>query len=419
MNRREFTKTLVAGGTWLATFGNAFAEGAKDSAVGKPWKGWKKGEFQVHFIYTGVGESMFYIFPDGTTMLLDCGDHAAHERGKLAVPILPDMSRHSGEWIARYVQRVNPSKNDVDYMFVSHFHADHTGWSKYHAGKTSGRVEDYYLSGFAHAAEFLNFKKCIDRGYPNYDEPRVLKNSEPLNNMKSLYKHLQSKGDFTIEKFRVGEVDQVAMMKEKGAYKNFSILNVCANGKIWTKDGGIIDVYADRPKNKGVNENGLCLGLVFRYGDFSFFSGGDFSDKIKRDGKVYMTEDALGPHVGHVDVCKVNHHGHYSMPSEFIRSVSSRFYVSCVWDQLHNVDPVMARLSDTSIYPGKRTICPGIFPKERREADKGKAWLANVPVESYEGGHIVLNVAEGGKDYSLTYLTAKDESMLVTSVLRP
>ena len=55
---------------------------------GKPWCGknhplagkklppWKPGEFQVHFIYTGVAESMFWILPDGTTMLLDCGDHS-------------------------------------------------------------------------------------------------------------------------------------------------------------------------------------------------------------------------------------------------------------------------------------------------------------------------------------------------------
>ena len=39
---------------------------------------WKKGEFQIHFIHTGVGESQFLIFPDGTTMLLDCpGNDAA------------------------------------------------------------------------------------------------------------------------------------------------------------------------------------------------------------------------------------------------------------------------------------------------------------------------------------------------------
>ena len=65
----------------------------------KKWAGWKAGQFQVHFIYTGVGESLFFIFPDGTTMLLDCGDHNVAGKST-SVPLLPDTSRHSGEWIA-------------------------------------------------------------------------------------------------------------------------------------------------------------------------------------------------------------------------------------------------------------------------------------------------------------------------------
>ena len=97
---------------------------------------------------------MFYSIPDGTSLLLDCGDHPACNRGELAVPILPDQSRHAGEWIARYVERVNPNGRDVDYMMVSHFHADHTGGETWHVGKTAGRGDDYCLSGFAHRAVF-------------------------------------------------------------------------------------------------------------------------------------------------------------------------------------------------------------------------------------------------------------------------
>ena len=78
MDRRGFLKnaTLVSAAC-LMDFREALAWGAKDAEVGKAWKGWKKGQFQIHLIYTGVSESMFLIFPDGTTMLLDCGDHNA------------------------------------------------------------------------------------------------------------------------------------------------------------------------------------------------------------------------------------------------------------------------------------------------------------------------------------------------------
>ena len=131
MNRRDFLKSVVAAplvGAALPAV--AEGEGKFSPMVGKPLPPWKTGEFQIHFIYTGVAESQFWIMPDGTTMLLDCGDHPAYTRGKKALWLLPNGTRHAGEWIARYVARVNPAKTDVDYMMISHHHADHQGRAK-------------------------------------------------------------------------------------------------------------------------------------------------------------------------------------------------------------------------------------------------------------------------------------------------
>ena len=114
MDRRDFIKTSAAivGMAWLGDWEQAFALGKNDSLAGKTWPGWKKGQFQVHFIYTGVAESMFYIFPDGTTMLLDCGDHNALGRGPKAVPVLPSPDLHSGECSGRIrpLHREEPSE---------------------------------------------------------------------------------------------------------------------------------------------------------------------------------------------------------------------------------------------------------------------------------------------------------------------
>src|SRR5699024_10446593 len=44
---------------------------AESIAVGKPLPAWKRGMLDIHQINTGTGDSGFYIFPDGTTMLLD------------------------------------------------------------------------------------------------------------------------------------------------------------------------------------------------------------------------------------------------------------------------------------------------------------------------------------------------------------
>ena len=44
--------------------------------------------------------------------------------------------------------------------------------------------------------------------------------------------------------------------------------------------------------------------------------------------------------------------------------------------------------------------------------------MNDVAEASFEGGHIILCVEEGGEDYSVTYLGADDESMTVKSVMK-
>ena len=423
MNRRDFLRTgTLAGMACLCDWQTAFARGTHDAHVGKPWQGWKPGQLQIHFIYTGVSESAFYILPDGTTMLLDCGDHNAIGRGKLAVPVLPSPDRHAGEWIARYIQRVNPNGNQVDYMMLSHYHNDHGGCQKFYASKTERNGEEYCLSGFSQAAETLTFGKAFDRCWPTYDDPIPLqeKSADCVVQMKRFYNYMHTHRGMEIEKFRVGETNQIALLKAPTKYRNFSIRNICGNGRIATPKGKIIDLYAEKKKENPtvLNENGMSLGMIITYGDFRFYTAGDFSDTITlADGSKIVTEDALADVCGPVNVAKVNHHGHYSMPEKLVGALRAQVYVSCVWDQLHNVSPVMERLADRNLYPGNRIICPGIMPAERRAEDAGKAWLEDVEKASFEGGHVVLCVEKGGKRFSVSYLTAADESMTVRSVM--
>src|SRR3982751_5189516 len=44
------------------------------AVVGRPLPAWQKGYLDLHHINTGRGNAAFYIFPDGTTMLLDAGE---------------------------------------------------------------------------------------------------------------------------------------------------------------------------------------------------------------------------------------------------------------------------------------------------------------------------------------------------------
>lgn len=425
IDRRGFLG-LGAAAAALGGFGKAFAAGTEDPSVGKPWKGWKKGQFQVHFIYTGVAESMFWILPDGTTMLLDCGDHAALTRGNLAVPVKPGPERLAGEWIARYVRRVNPSDAAVDYMMLSHYHADHGGTPNWQSRAPTGaqRKWDYYRSGFGLAAEQLTFAKAIDRAWPTFDDPipKIDGQDRDLEHIRKVYAMLEKRDGLKVEKFRLGAADQVVPLKDPSACAGFKVRNICANGRIAAKNGEIRDLYADviaRCHPKNLNENGMSLGMIVEYGDFKFFTAGDFSDKIRNaDKSVTLIEDELASVVEKVNVAKVNHHGHFSMPEKLVKTLAAQAWVGCTWDTLHMVDPVCARLADRSLYPGDRVICPGVFPKSRREEDAGKAWTNDVAKASYDCGHIVLDVPPGGKTYTMTYLTADDESMTVKSVMK-
>ena len=75
----------------------------------------------------------------------------------------------------------------------------------------------------------------------------------------------------------------------------------------------------------------------------------------------------------------------------------------------------MTRLADRSLYDGERMLCPGILAKERRARDAQRPWLKDVPEACYEGAHIVVDVPPGGKEFSVSFVSAADESMCVVS----
>lgn len=420
MDRRDFIKATASAAV-AAMVWSPFAE-AKPK-TGQTWKGWGKGHFQIHFIYTGVAESMFLIFPDGTTMLLDCGDFNAVGRGKLAVPVLPNPDRHSSEWIARYVERVNPHGTQVDYMMLSHYHSDHAGCRTFYDSEEIWKGEAYRLSGFAKAAKTLNFNKAFDRCYPEMDDPLPIRDEEDegcVGLMKQFYQRQIEEKGMTVEKFQVGAKDQIRMVHNPAAYPQFSIRNLCGNGRIAGEDGKVKDLFAEfieRTHPEKVSENAMSLGMVISYGPFRFYTAGDFSASIKQaDGTKIEIEDALAEVCGPADVAKINHHGHNSMTEKLIRALHSTVYVSCVWDQLHNMPKTLKLLDDRSIYPDGRILYSGIFPKERRAADEEKYWERLVEPACFEGSHIVLDVEPSGKKYSMTTLDASDESMRITSI---
>ena len=406
---------LVAGGPRFV----AAATGEEPVAPVKLPK-WKPGEFQIHFIYTGVGESQFLIFPDGTTMLLDCPGNPAVNLGRESVPILPSAKLHAGEWVARYVMRVNPNKADVDYMAVSHFHQDHGGGLSYHKGVTKWKGGEYYRSGFALAAEQLKFRKAIDRTGPTFDD--FMKDySQPgatMKNLEQMYRHLMDRDGLVLEKFRLGATDQVVPLRDASGCDSFSVFNIVGNGMVAKQDGGTVDLFNgnyDNLKQMHGFENPLSTGYVFRYGAFSYGTFGDFNARAS-DGK--LVEKKAAPYMPHVTVAKMNHHGcPGSHPKVWVSALSPKAWVGAIWHQGHADAYTFEKMADESCYAGERLICPTVYPSERRIAAilKKEPWLPLVAPASFRGGHIVVTVPPGGKTFTLRYVDAGDEKMTVVS----
>ena len=127
-----------------------------------------------------------------------------------------------------------------------------------------------------------------------------------------------------------------------------------------------------------------------------------------------IVANADGPSLMPVDVAKVNHHAHHSMPTELVAALQARVWTACMWDQLHITADSLTRLSDRAAYPGPRLIAPAVFSPERRFEDEGKDFVRDIAPEAFDAGHVVLTVAPGGNTYTVAYVTADNESMKVT-----
>jgi len=103
---------------------------AQEAVIGQPLPPWKEGYLDLHHINTGRGSSAYYIFPDGTTMLVDAGEmNPENERNRSPHTsiIRPDSSKRPYEWIVHYIKNHPPGKQVIklDYAVITHFHDDH------------------------------------------------------------------------------------------------------------------------------------------------------------------------------------------------------------------------------------------------------------------------------------------------------
>ncbi len=377
---------------------------------------WEEGFLDIHFISTGRGSAAFYIFPDGTSLIIDVGDLPQNDTLRRAKPV-PNKNKTSAEWIADYIYQFHPLKKEatLDYALITHYHDDHFG----HFDNTveTHPVGNYKLSGITELGSIIPIKTLLDRGF---DWPLDLKNpvvqKEMLINDRAkrfldtigeywkFIEYQKSTNKMVNEKFEVGSSTQIKMNSMTDIDEKFLVRNLFANGNIASASGDSIVI---RKYNKGETpgENCLCCGIKISYGNFDFYTGGDIPGINYNGGTDFNSMESLvAPVIGKVDVATMNHHGNRDSQNEYyIRTIQPRVWIGQSWSSNHPGDDVLRRITSNDIYPGDRDLFTNFFHQAN------KTVIGRRAESSYKSqeGHIVIRVYPEGENYDVIVLDDK------------
>lgn len=373
--------------------------GAGQAKTGKPLPVWSEGYLDIHAINTGRGECTFFILPDGTTLTVDAGEFSRESKRFRNVPQRPDTLTRPSHTYALYMKHFMPHKDTSDYFLLTHFHMDHMGQlePEYETAADGG----YILSGVTALYNELPFRKIIDRAWPDYDSLafEAMSTASLANYRKFLDYNREHKGLET-GKFQIGSKTQFPLLYDAERYPDFSIFNICSNGCVW--DGcQAVDCYNGGSRK----ENGSSCGILVQYGDFDYFTAGDAGSNTRVE---YPCARTIGRPI---EAMKAHHHlSPHTMEPEMMEIlqpdavVTQSFYI-------RDIQPdkdIIRRLSESS-----RLYFTNI-DSSLTEADP--ELYANCTAI---GGHIVIRVAPGGREYTIYQLDDTDTSYRVLRIDGP
>ena len=388
---------------------------AEDQA-GRELSQWQPGMLEIHQISTGRGNSGLYVFPDGTTMLVDAGQNAS--KTPRHTPDRPDSSRSAGEWITRYILHAlrHQAQPALDYVLLTHFHGDHMGAPS--ATAPASESGAYKLAGLMHVGESIAIGKLLDRGWPDYNYPAPLED-DATNNYRAFVSWQTQNNKLTVERFAPGRNDQVMLVHDPKKYPDFEFRNIGANGEIWSGVGTAtvnhFPVLDTLPRADWPSENMCSISFRLSYGQFNFFNGGDIPG-IPSPGfpEWQDVETPVAQAVGPVEAAILNHHGYIdSMNEFFIATLRPPVWTLSVWDSGHPTSAVWHRLHSTRLYPGPREVFATDLHPGVRAVINGIEKLAS------NRGHIVLRVSPGGEEFRVIIVDDSNEDHEVLKIFGP
>ncbi|MEQ9442196.1 MAG: hypothetical protein RIG62_24355 [Cyclobacteriaceae bacterium] len=408
--------------------------------VGQQLPDWQPGMLDLHHINTGRGDAAYYIFPDGTTMLVDAGDmNPLGER--IGTPrntrIHPDSTQTPPKWIARYIEQFTPAGSQpvLDYALITHFHDDHYG--AVHQHSATSQQGDYKLTGITEVGELIPIKLMLDRGYPDYQYPVPLKGPglrqimafNPLfkewfktfDNYQKFIEYQRAHQGMQAASLKAGSKDQIVLQHQREQYAEFEVRNIKSNGTFWTGEGDSTYKYfpdfRQVPVQERPSENPLSNAILIQYGPFKYYTGGDMPGiaDLGKPGWLDL-ETPTAKAVGPVDVATLNHHGNRDCCNEtFIKTLQPRVWIEQTWSSDHPGHEVLRRITSDYLYPGERDL----FATNIMEANKQVIGPSLEHAYRSTDGHILVRVLSGGEEYLVITLNDENTDYEVTGVYGP
>lgn len=387
----------------VGAFLSGNASGNKNIAKqGETLPAWEEGMLDIHAVNTARGECTFFILPDGTTMVVDAGEFIHQAKNMQNDTQRPNDFTRPADTYANYIRHFSPRKDSIDYFMLSHYHMDHMGqMEKEYTISSNG---DYIESGVTALYDRVPFRTIIDRAYPDFDAMDVKARSEKsLDNYRKFIQCHVNKGKLKAEALKLGSEDQISMRYNPQKYPTCKVKNLCTNGYVW-KDGKAFNCYSPGK----IRENGASCGFLLSYGDFDYLTAGDLNG-----GDVADTQNTLAEAVGkEIEAAKSDHHlSPKTMPDPMMEilkpqvMVTQSFYVRVIQpdqDIIQRIAKDGTRQYFTNIDTSLLEANPEVY--------KGCTGI---------GGHVVIRVMPGGKEYYVIMLDDTDNAYRVKSIDGP
>lgn len=400
--------------------------------VGDVLPDWEEGWLDIHSINTGRGESFFYIFPDGTTMLIDaggarnCETYNYGEGSSPGVPSKPSQYVSSASVISNYIRHYMPSVSNgkLDYLMVSHYHGDHfgTSGSEFPIHSEAG----FRMNSVTSVGCDFPAVKILDRG--DFNDPPSSDWFSGTTNYDNYIKYVNWSGNkygTVHEKIRVGATDQIVMKHNPSICNNFTVRNVAAGGYVWTGTGTGSSTalpstaeFMAYGKDSGyqVGENVMSVAILVSLGLFDWFTAGDAQYNGYSNYPYKDIETPMGQAINkRVEAMKASHHCTANTNGDGILSVlKPDVVVAAPWRDVQPNSATLARFCYHN--PGVRIFATNLTDNNRQTLEK-----AGVDMERFEstGGHVVVRVHPSGIRYWVFVLDDTNQNYNITKRVGP